>query len=344
MTRADADSTELAASPGSRLRRAREAQGLSEQQAAEALNLDPMVITELEANDFAALGAPVFVRGHLRRYAGYLGLPEDDLVAAYEGSKQHIEEPVLVPRARFEMEPVRGRPRWPWVVGGTVTFLLAALLIAWLSEHDLSGSEPASNDSTGEVPAVTAIPAPSDAPTTAPVPEAAGTEPLVAPISASPESAGESAPTQAAQATAGNETPAGNARPTVKSSTPPPIATPTVQPRTPPSVATPAVPPSTPPPVAAQAVKPVPGKVKLKLRFNADSWVEVFDGSGKVLVYDLAKGGSERTVTAKPPLSVTLGNPAAVGMVVNGRSVVPPRVADSGAMARFSISSDGSVH
>jgi cytoskeleton protein RodZ len=84
--------------------------------------------------------------------------------------------------------------------------------------------------------------------------------------------------------------------------------------------------------------------MKLKLRFKADSWVEVFDGSGKVVVYDLAKGGSERTVTARPPLSVTLGNPAAVGMVVNGRSVAPPRVADSGAMARFSISSDGSVH
>jgi len=78
MTRADADNTELAASPGSRLRLARESHGLSEQQAAEALNLDPMVVTVLEANDFAALGAPVFVRGHLRRYAGFLGLPEEE--------------------------------------------------------------------------------------------------------------------------------------------------------------------------------------------------------------------------------------------------------------------------
>ena len=46
----DAEITELPSSPGARLKREREASGMTEQQAAEALNLDPAVIALLEAN------------------------------------------------------------------------------------------------------------------------------------------------------------------------------------------------------------------------------------------------------------------------------------------------------
>ncbi len=74
MSLPDADDAELPSSPGARLRIEREAQGMSHQQAAESLNLDTMVLAHLEANDFAALGAPVFVKGHLRRYTTMLGL------------------------------------------------------------------------------------------------------------------------------------------------------------------------------------------------------------------------------------------------------------------------------
>ena len=72
------------------------------------------------------LGAPVFVKGHLRRYATLLGLPEDEILGAYERSKQHMAEPSLVPKSRLEMMPERGRPKWPWVLGGAVAFLVAA--------------------------------------------------------------------------------------------------------------------------------------------------------------------------------------------------------------------------
>jgi cytoskeleton protein RodZ len=271
MTRADADNSELAASPGTRLRLARESHGLTEQQAAEAINLDPMVVTALEANDFPALGAPVFVRGHLRRYAGFLGLPEDEIVSAYERSKQQVGEPSLVPRARLEMEPVRGRPRWPWVVGGTAAFLLAAVLVAYLSEHGLPGLASGDDQAAGENPA--------------PAPESAqsGSRTVAAPGVAAPEGRTGTAPA-------------------------------------------------------------TPGQVNLQLKFSGDSWVEVFDGSGKAVIYDLGKAGSERTVSAAAPISVTLGNAASVRVTVNGREVAPPRLADAGTMTRFSIAGDGSVH
>ena len=151
MSPPDADVAELPSSPGARLRREREAQGISHQQAAESLNLDTMVLAHLEANDFAALGAPVFVKGHLRRYTTMLGLDENEIVSLYEHSTQQLGEPSLVPKSRLEMAPVRGKPRWPWVVGGAATFFLASALVAYLSEHGLPWIDTTPDESTAPV-------------------------------------------------------------------------------------------------------------------------------------------------------------------------------------------------
>jgi cytoskeleton protein RodZ len=58
---------------GARLRAARERKGLTVLQAAEKLHVDARMLEALEAEDFAALGAAVYVRGHLRRYAEAVG-------------------------------------------------------------------------------------------------------------------------------------------------------------------------------------------------------------------------------------------------------------------------------
>lgn len=291
MSAAEADVTELPASPGARLRREREARGLTQQQAADTLNLDPMIVSALETNDFAALGAPVFAKGHLRRYAALLGLAEDEVVAAYERSKLQAQEPTLVPKSRLEMSPVRGKPRWPWVMGGAVSFLAAAALIAYLSENGLPWA------GGPEAPAVANAPALMGDP-------ARETRPVDAVVTRD---------TPAATAATTGATP---------SATPP--------------VANPAG--AAGPPPALQ-----PGQVSLQLRFNADSWVEVFDGAGRAVIYDLGKAGSERTVTGTAPLSVTLGNVGAVAVTINGQPVaVPPRVPGE-LLARFSIGPDGSL-
>jgi cytoskeleton protein RodZ len=64
---------------GARLRGARERRGLTVLQAAEKLHVDARVLEALEADNFAALGAAVYVRGHLRRYAEFLGEPPPEL-------------------------------------------------------------------------------------------------------------------------------------------------------------------------------------------------------------------------------------------------------------------------
>src|SRR3954471_9587519 len=72
---------------GERLRAGRERSGLSVAASAEKLHLDPKVIEALEADRFAELGASVYVRGHLRRYADFVGEPGAELVESYQASR-----------------------------------------------------------------------------------------------------------------------------------------------------------------------------------------------------------------------------------------------------------------
>jgi cytoskeleton protein RodZ len=240
-----------------------------------------------------------------------LGVPEDEILGGYERSKQHMAEPSLVPRSRLEMMPERGRPKWPWVLGGAIAFLAAALIAAYVSENGLpwvggagdNAAAPAGNaappvdsttsPSTGSVTIGDTATSGSNAPAT---PGDAASAPPPAPATATPGTTGSPTPTPAAGAAGA---------------------------------------PATPAVLGA-------GQVRLQLRFKGDSWVEVFDGSGRAVLYDLGKGGTERTLTATAPLSVTLGNAAEVNIAVNGRAVAAPRQQGQ-VMARFSVAPDGSV-
>ena len=73
---------------GARLRAAREKRGLTLLQAAERLHLDARIVQALESEDFAALGADVYVRGHIRRYADAVGESPLQLQELYSGHAQ----------------------------------------------------------------------------------------------------------------------------------------------------------------------------------------------------------------------------------------------------------------
>jgi cytoskeleton protein RodZ len=265
--------TAAGSGPGPLLRRAREARGLSEQQAAEQLNLDASVVSALERDDLAALGAPVFAKGHLRRYGALLGLAEDAVLAAYEHTRVQPEAPTMVPRARLEMIPMRGKPKWPWVLGGALLFVLAAGLAAYLSEHGLPWSSGATDDAASAAaagPEATETPAPATVP---------------------------AVPAESAAAAATEST----------------------------------------------ALPVAPGHVSVGLAFATDSWAEIYDASGKAVLYDLGRAGTRRVIAAAAPLRVTLGNAAAVTLSVNGRAAVIPVVSGEGTVARFKIEANGTV-
>jgi cytoskeleton protein RodZ len=74
------------ASVGQILREAREAQGMSLDDAAMRLRLMHRQIAAMEADDFESLGQPVFARGFVRNYSRLLGLVPEDLLARMQGA------------------------------------------------------------------------------------------------------------------------------------------------------------------------------------------------------------------------------------------------------------------
>src|SRR5438132_8459292 len=129
------DETAVEAAPaaprsiGERLRAGRERAGLSVAAAAEKLHLDIKVIEALEADRFAELGASVYVRGHLRRYADFVGEAGAEMVSAYGARDARPVPPDLTQVPHPER---RGDPRrlvTPLVGLGCAAVL--AVAISW---------------------------------------------------------------------------------------------------------------------------------------------------------------------------------------------------------------------
>ena len=95
---------------GGVLQSARERRGVTLVQAAERLRLDVSVLTALEQERFESLGAPVYVRGHLRRYAEFLGEPDGSL-------QESSIEPDLTQAPRILGRQAPRSLLWPLVLG-----------------------------------------------------------------------------------------------------------------------------------------------------------------------------------------------------------------------------------
>lgn len=120
---------------GQTLREAREAQGISLDDAATRLRLMHRQIEAMETEDFDSLGQPVFARGFVRNYARLLGLAPEPLLAGMEGA---ITEPVVVQREA--PLPPRSWLTSPWLLLFLAGLLaLAAVPVAlywWLNSDD----------------------------------------------------------------------------------------------------------------------------------------------------------------------------------------------------------------
>lgn len=119
------DRSSSAVNLGDKLRLAREQRSLSLEQVSEALHLDEAIIVSLEQGHFETLGAPVYVRGHLKTYARLLGLSSEDIISEYQGdgpdsfSVPTLQQPGVV-------DPVAFNPIL--LAGGGLTILLGLLL------------------------------------------------------------------------------------------------------------------------------------------------------------------------------------------------------------------------
>jgi cytoskeleton protein RodZ len=305
--------------PGDLLTGARRSRGWSRERVAQELNLDATTIAALEENEFERLGAPVFARGHLKKYAQLMGLELAVVLSAYDAVAGEVVPPPTTSSAPApslaDASPRRG--------GGVLRLMLGLVVIAavgvlvWRVTSNGDRPQPglapdAAPEATEEDAVLPLIIEPSVSPAES------GTEGgLDDTPAAGPEtSQAEATPAASSAATDG---PVGSARPTI----PPQL-----------SEATPEAAPETSP------GEELAGLVTVDLAFNDDSWVEVRDPAGQRLIYRLGRAGERRSIQGRPPLRVFLGNADGVSVVVDNQPFSIPADRRLGNTARFVIEAD----
>ncbi len=81
---------------------------------------------------------------------------------------------------------------------------------------------------------------------------------------------------------------------------------------------------------------PKRGERRIKFRFKGESWVEIRDAQGRVLISRLNSPGSEAEVAGRPPFTVVVGNAPDVQMLYDDR-VFPLEPHTKVAVARFTV-------
>ena len=97
---------------------------------AKELHLDEYKVRALEQNNFDVLGAPVFAKGYLRKYAALVGISVDDILADYYQMHSSDSAPLVIPH---RPPPPRGISPGPWLAGITVVSIVAAAAWWWMS-------------------------------------------------------------------------------------------------------------------------------------------------------------------------------------------------------------------
>lgn len=177
-------------SPGTQLRRAREDAHLTLEDFAAQTKLALGTLQALEADDFAALLEPVYVRGYYRKCARLLGLSEEALIEAYNARVKQTQ-PQAPARIRLSSGTAESRSGLGRLLGLLIVAIIIGLLAyLWLTRPDAA---PSVGEADGQAvpeaaitttPAVDALaetePAPTEAPLEAvpavPSPPAAVTE------------------------------------------------------------------------------------------------------------------------------------------------------------------------
>jgi cytoskeleton protein RodZ len=291
--------------PGDLLREARNRRGWTPSRVAEDMNLEVRFIEAMEENRFEDLGAPVFARGHLRKYARLLEVDPRRLMEAYAVIERERIPPPVASAEGLRMTGDQRSGGGGWKLIAVLLVVVALAVLAWR----LLMTEPRTPATVGQA---TSSPRPAEENDDEDEGGALG-EPVAVPMPAivtttePPSEADDFADRRrppGEDAEDGDDLAAG-------------------------SLAEPASPQAIP-----------AGAARLVLRFTADSWVEVKDANGSRLVYQLGRAGRQRSVTGTPPFDIFLGFADGVSVELNGETIVIPPAARLGRTARFRLPAD----
>lgn len=297
---------------GERLRNARQALGLSFDEIESVTRIRRPYLEALEQEAFDDLPSPAYVRGFLRTYAAYLGIPTQELLDQYPstgaGMISHRESPVevrITPATR--MSPTRRL-----IVGAGVVLGLGALglgIVLYSQVREFAQTGPA-------VPKAQPVQRPGPSPPSAAAPPGSGAASTPSP--SAPPPGGTPGPKGPGPSSPGGPTP---------SVSPPPAGSPSPGSSTPagPAPGKPSGPPASPSPGATPSpgttpTPPPAAPLHVVVVASGYSWVRtVADGT---TVYEgFLNAGDKQVWEAKRSLTVKVGNASAVDLSVNGRSV-----------------------
>lgn len=324
--------------------RLRDSKGFSASLVSSRLRLAPRQIAALEAGDWASLPGRTFIRSSLLSYGRLLEADVAPLLAAIESELPGAD--VLKPDSGLKRPMPRegalgfggsgSGSRWVWMLllvvgvialaffyGGGATLLNRKLEapVPTASSGDRSQQPVEAGAATG--PAA-AGPARSDVAPAATVPPPVAAAPAPAAIVPLQPAVPPSGPSAASGPSAQASSPQpGPSQPSSPLNTQNPAATSgqaaaqtPVAPAAPPGPTSVVVPRAT----GSGAGPGVPLN-PLVMRFSADSWIEVRDGAGALLITGTQPPGTVRELTGELPFSLTIGNAGTVTVTWRGAPI-----------------------
>lgn len=276
--------------PGDILKKRRQQKGLSTQDIASQLRLDPNIVEALEANNFEALPAATYIRGYIRSYAKLLGVDGDEIVALYDD--RAVEPPEIIPDVKHPTQ-VSSSDKPVKAFTYLVSFILVLLLLTWWWQKYFISQEqsPVPKHEENQI----STPATEKEQTV--LPEYNEDETVTLPEEILTES------TQALQ-----EAPSLVSETSIDFANEPEIEQPSINESADNSLT-----------LAADDRLEIPtGPDTLFLTVNADSWIEIYDAYNNKLYLDLARTGDEIVINGAAPFDVKLGFSQGVQVLFNG--------------------------
>lgn len=282
------------AAVGATLEKAREQQQRTVESVAAELHLRPDVVRAIENGDETELPALTFVRGYIKVYARLLALDEASLVAQLPVAVEHSPEPLKRVGMRRAGMPL---PAGKWFVWILSLVALVFLIVYGVPVLERLWTSTGSNEELSDQLQLPQIePTENNESALLALPQ---TQPLVeqaTPPLAEQEMVETVVPESSEQSAAGQDA-------------------------------------AEEPEETKSAVQEPVGPALVQMRFSEDSWVEM-EAHGRKLVVGTQYAGSERTVRAKPPIQILLGNAPGVELIYRGE-VVDIRPFQRGKVARL---------
>lgn len=243
--------------PGTLLRQAREARGMSLAEVAASLKMSPRQIEAVEAEDYSRLSGATFIRGFIRNYAKLLKIDAAQVIAALEARTALPAAELSAPSDSGVRMPNGADRQGKGTVAATLfaLMLLGMAVALYFNVVDLGVLLKPHSD-------VTAVSKPSSEQTQI-------VQPLVQPLAAVVP-----APQAEAQAVVPAEPPASK-----------------------------------------------PGARQLVFSFDADSWVEVRDATGRTIFSQMNPKGTTQVVEGNSPFQLVVGNASNVRLQYNDQPV-----------------------